>query len=190
MSWTKEWKHSASPNINFQKKAVTSLEQLPHCQVIANTIGFVFISITMLISQLELQQMMKRPLLPTLNKCLMACQHGLNTVVHTHLSLFLLVILNGSKIISSLLLKKIQEEEQSSTEDGSQPELVDNAKIVMWSDFNPDTDSYAKAQEDNEMAGKLFLSFDYRSMFWDEDKSEIAVASPIDGYNEQNDYTT
>lgn len=86
--------------------------------------------------------------------------------------------------------EKIQEEEQSSTEDGSQPELVDNAKIVMWSDFNPDTDSYAKAQEDNEMAGKLFLSFDYRSMFWDEDKSEIAVASPIDGYNEQNDYTT
>ncbi|MGE4342199.1 MAG: hypothetical protein AB7E23_03795, partial [Bacilli bacterium] len=65
--------------------------------------------------------------------------------------------------------EKIQEEEQSSTEDGSQPELVDNAKIVMWSDFNPDTDSYAKAQEDNEMAGKLFLSFDYRSMFWDED---------------------
>ncbi len=84
----------------------------------------------------------------------------------------------------------IQEEEQTATEDGSQPELVDNAKIVIWSDFNADTDSYAAAQEDNDMAGKLFLSFDYRSMFWDEDKSEIAVASPIDGYNEQNDYTT
>ena len=86
--------------------------------------------------------------------------------------------------------QRIQEEEQTQTEDGSQPALVDNAKIVIWSDFNADTDSYAKAQEDNEMGGKLFLSFDYRSMFWDEAKTSIAVASPIDGYNEQNDYTT
>jgi len=86
--------------------------------------------------------------------------------------------------------EKIQQEEQTSTEDGSQPAIVDNAKIVMWSDFNADTDSFGKAQEDNEMAGKLFLSFDYRSIFWDEAKTEIAVASPIDGYNEQNSYTT
>ncbi len=86
--------------------------------------------------------------------------------------------------------EKIQQEEQAPTEDGSQPEIVDNAKIVLWSDFNPDTDSYEKSREDNEVAGKLFLSFDYRSMFWNEDKTEIAVASPIEGYNEQNSYTT
>lgn len=86
--------------------------------------------------------------------------------------------------------EKIQQEEQQPTEDGSQPTIVDNAKIVIWSDFNPDTDSYDKSKEDNEVAGKLFLSFDYRSMFWNEDKTEIAVASPIDGYNEQNSYTT
>jgi preprotein translocase subunit SecD len=86
--------------------------------------------------------------------------------------------------------EKIQEEEQTQKEDGSTPDLVDNAKIIIWSDFNPDTDSYDKSKTDNEIAAKLFLSFDYRQMFWDEDQTEIAVASPIDGYNEQNSYTT
>lgn len=106
---------------------------------------------------------------------------------------FIVIPLSNSQLFQDTIVsvaQRIQEEEQTQTGDGSQPELVDNAKIVLWSDFNPDTDSYAKAKDDNQMAGKLFLSFDYRSMFWGDNKQEIAVASPIDNYNEQNKYTT
>lgn len=106
---------------------------------------------------------------------------------------FIVIPLSDSQLFQDTIVsvaERIQGEEQVQKDDGSQPDLVDNAKIVIWSDFNPDTDSYAKTKEDNQMAGKLFLSFDYRSMFWDENKQEIAVASPIDGYNEENNYTT
>ena len=31
---------------------------------------------------------------------------------------------------------------------------------------------------------KIFLTFDHRSMYWDEEKQEIGVASPVEGASE------
>lgn len=84
----------------------------------------------------------------------------------------------------------IQEEKQSPAPEGAErPDLVKEATIVIWSDFNPDKDSYLSPS--NESQGKIFLSFDYRSMYWDDDQTEIGVASPLEGADENaTSYTT
>lgn len=88
--------------------------------------------------------------------------------------------------------EKIQAEkgEETPPEGQDKPALVKEATIVMWSDFNADKDSYMNPQGDT--SGKIFLSFDFRSMWWDEAKTEIGVASPLDGQNQEggNNYTT
>lgn len=86
--------------------------------------------------------------------------------------------------------EKIQQEKGSSeTPEGQdRPNLVKEATIVLWSDYDPDKDSYMDPVGDTQ--GKIFLSFDYRSMWWNEEKTEIGVASPLEGMSENAKYTT
>ena len=86
--------------------------------------------------------------------------------------------------------QKIQEEKgsQETAEGEDKPALVKEATIVLWSDYDPDKDSYMSPVGDTQ--GKIFLSFDYRSMWWNEDKTEIGVASPLEGMSENHKYTT
>ncbi|HZJ89275.1 MAG TPA: hypothetical protein VFD05_01145 [Bacilli bacterium] len=80
----------------------------------------------------------------------------------------------------------IQAELETPGEDGAQADLVKAATIVLWSDYDPDADSYLNPQ--GKTAGKIFLEFDYRSMWWDEDHTEIGVISSPQG--ETQDFTT
>ncbi len=86
--------------------------------------------------------------------------------------------------------EKIQEEQGGEPEEGQEKaELVKKASIVLWSDYDADKDSFEDPQGDS--SGKIFLSFDFRSMWWNEKKTEIGVASPLDGASEdQTNYTT
>ena len=86
--------------------------------------------------------------------------------------------------------EKIQEEQGGEAQEGEdRPALVKKANIVLWSDYNADKDSYEDPQGDSK--GKIFLSFDFRSMWWNEKKTEIGVASPLEGASEgQTNYTT
>lgn len=109
---------------------------------------------------------------------------------------FIVIPLSNPSILKDTVIpaaQKIQEAEQTIGEDGqTNTELVDNAKIIMWTNYDPDTDVYADSSTNNDIAAKIFLTFDYRNMWWNEDQTEIAVASPFaeEAYNEQNKYTT
>lgn len=84
------------------------------------------------------------------------------------------------------IAEAIQNEKGETNEEGEQ-DLVKEATIVLWTDYDPDADSYLNPQGDT--GKKVFLEFDFRNMWWDEEQTEIAVLSPLDGAQEGN-YTT
>ncbi len=84
----------------------------------------------------------------------------------------------------------IQDEKGSADipEGSDRPELAKEATIVLWTDYDIDKDSYMNPTGDTQQ--KIFLTFDFRAMWWDEDKTEIGVASPLEGANESGQYST
>jgi preprotein translocase subunit SecD len=75
--------------------------------------------------------------------------------------------------------QKIQEEKQTLNEGDDVAQIVEDAIIVVWSDYDPEKDVYAERESNNETKKKVFLSFDYRQMWWNEEETEIAVASQL-----------
>jgi preprotein translocase subunit SecD len=86
--------------------------------------------------------------------------------------------------------EKIQKENGVIKEGSSEADLVEDAVIVIWSDYDPDKDVYAERNENDEIKKKVFLSFDYRQMWWDEAQTEIAVASQLPDKQDTQSYTT
>ena len=107
---------------------------------------------------------------------------------------FIVFPLSNPELFETNIVKvaeSIQSEKGSgeAAEGEDRPSLVKEASIVMWSDFDPDKDSYLDPKGDTQ--GKIFLTFDFRSMWWNDEKTEIGVASPLEGAQEgQTEYTT
>lgn len=106
---------------------------------------------------------------------------------------FIIFPLSNPELFETNIVKAAQEiqDEKGSTdvpEGAERPELVKEATIVLWSDYDPDKDSYLNPTGDTQ--GKIFLTFDHRSMYWDEDKTEIGVASPVQGASETTSPST
>ncbi len=106
---------------------------------------------------------------------------------------FIIFPLSNPELFETNIVKVAEEiqAEKGSTDvpDGAErPDLVKEATVVLWSDYDPDKDSYLNPTGDTQ--NKIFITFDYRSMYWDEDKTEIGVASPVDGASEESSPTT
>ncbi|MGI6644300.1 MAG: hypothetical protein ACOX28_00820 [Bacilli bacterium] len=86
--------------------------------------------------------------------------------------------------------ERIQTEEGTTPEGEDQSQIVEDAIIVIWSDYDPDKDVYSEREGNDEIKKKIFLSFDYRNMWWDEKETEIAVASQLQGDADTQNYTT
>jgi preprotein translocase subunit SecD len=90
---------------------------------------------------------------------------------------------------------QIQEDEGSTTAEGaSETTLVDNATIVIWSNYDETKDDYitAKSGDDEDMQSKLFMTFDPRHVFYDKasvDNGAIAMSMSLGDADESGNYT-
>lgn len=87
--------------------------------------------------------------------------------------------------------ESIQNEQAAAPEEGqTESSLVKAANIVIWTDYDPDKDSYINPQGKTE--GKIFLTLDYRNL-WNpidaDDHTEIHVPAPLNR-DENGNYTT
>lgn len=80
---------------------------------------------------------------------------------------------------------------QDPTQAGDNAELVQDATIVLWSNFDQDEDSFTLAQSDQDVANKILITFDYRNIWWDAsetEKTEIATAVSVGEADEAGRY--
>ena len=69
---------------------------------------------------------------------------------------------------------EIQDKKGTAGEDGGESSLTDEATIVIWSDYDPDTDDFIKGKsgEDSESQAKIFMTFDPRHIWYDNAATE------------------
>lgn len=80
--------------------------------------------------------------------------------------------------------QKAAEEAGTATipEGQEESQLQTESTIVIWANYDADYDSLALAQTDNEVAGKVFMTFDPRHVYWSQsetEESEIAMAMSL-----------
>ena len=86
--------------------------------------------------------------------------------------------------------QKIQEEKQTLNEGENVAQIVEDAIIVVWSDYDPEKDVYAERESNNETKKKFSCLLTTGQMWWNEEETEIAVASQLPDRQDTSSYTT